>query len=66
MVRFMELHTIYTPAGREVLKVDGTGFHHDTHYNAYMYAYKAWCNYIYTLKGTCFQDKLKTLTNVFV
>lgn len=57
MVRFMELHTIYTPAGREVLKVDGTGFHHDTHYNAYMYAYKAWCNYIYTLKGTCFQVK---------
>lgn len=57
MVRFMELHTIYTPAGREVLKVDGTGFHHDTHYNAYMYAYKAWCNYIYTLKGTCFQIK---------
>lgn len=57
MVRFMELHTMYTPAGREVLKVDGTGFHHDTHYNAYMYAYKAWCNYISALKGTCFQVK---------
>lgn len=50
--RFMERNTEYVPGGGDILKPDGTGFHHGTHYNAYMYAYKTWVQYIYYLKGT--------------
>ena len=48
----------YIPGGGDVLKPDGTGFHHSTHYNGYMYAYTTWVDALYTLKGTCYQVDL--------
>lgn len=53
--RYLERNTEYTPGGRDILKPDGTGFHHETHYNNYMYAYKTWAEYMYYLKGTQFR-----------
>lgn len=56
--RFMERNTEYVPGGSDILKPDGTGFHHGTHYNNYMYAYRTWVQNIYYLKGT--QYKIST------
>lgn len=47
--------TQYSPGSKDGLKVDGTGFHHRTHYNGYMYAYKTWVQYMACLKGTVFR-----------
>ena len=65
MKRFLERNTEYSLGGRDILKPDGTGFHHATHYNNYMYSYMSWVEYINYLKGTCFRisrpayDRLK-------
>ena len=53
--RFLERNTEYVPGGNDILKPDGTGFHHKTHYNNYMYAYKTWAEYMYCLSGTEFR-----------
>ena len=53
--RFLDRNTEYVPGGGDILKPDGTGFHHNTHYNNYMYAYKTWAEYMYYLKGTQFR-----------
>ena len=53
--RFIERNTEYFSGGSSILKVDGTGFHHGTNYNNYMYAYKTWSDYIYNLRGTPFK-----------
>ena len=53
--RYMDRNTEYVPGGGDILKPDGTGFHHNTHYNNYMYAYRTWIQYIYYLKGTQFK-----------
>lgn len=53
--RYLERNTEYTPGGCDILKPDGTGFHHGTHYNNYMYAYLTWVQYINYLKGTQFK-----------
>lgn len=55
MKRFLERNTEYSLGGRDILKPDGTGFHHSTHYNNYMYSYKVWVEYINYLKGTSFR-----------
>ncbi len=53
--RFLERNTEYTPGGKDMLKIDGTGFHHNTHYNAYMYSYQSFMDCIYAFKGTEFR-----------
>lgn len=53
--RFLERNTEYVPGDLDILKVDGTGFHHNSHYNNYMYAYQPWIDHIYNLKGTSFK-----------
>lgn len=53
--RFLERNTEYVPGGGDIFKPDGTGFHHGTHYNNYMYAYQTWIEYINYLKGTPFR-----------
>ncbi|MGM9825503.1 MAG: polysaccharide lyase family 8 super-sandwich domain-containing protein [Paludibacteraceae bacterium] len=53
--RFMERNMDYVQGGGDMLKPDGTGFHHDTHYNNYMYAYQTFADAVYDLRGTCFQ-----------
>lgn len=47
--------TQYSSGSKDGLKIDGTGFHHRTHYNGYMYAYKTWVQYMARLKGTAFR-----------
>lgn len=56
--RFLERNTEYVPGGGDIFKPDGTGFHHGTHYNNYMYSYQTWAEYIYYLKGTPFRISL--------
>ncbi len=53
--RYMERNTEYVPGGSDILKPDGTGFHHKTHYNNYMYAYQTWTECLYSLTGTSFR-----------
>ena len=50
--RYLDRNTEYVPGGEDIFKPDGTGFHHWTHYNNYMYAYKTWVQHIYYLRGT--------------
>ncbi len=64
MVLLFDRQTQYTPGSRAILKVDGTGFHHNCHYNAYMYAYKVWIGQLYELKGTCFKVKKDTYERI--
>lgn len=58
--RFLDRSSEYAPGGDDILKPDGTGFHHDSHYNNYMYSYKTWAEYMYYFKGT--QYKIETDT----
>jgi len=53
--RYLDRNTEYVPGGEDIFKPDGTGFHHWTHYNNYMYAYKIWVQHIYYMKGTSFR-----------
>jgi len=53
--RFLERNTEYVPGGGDILKPDGTGFHHGINYNNYMYCYKTWTDHLYYLKGTQFK-----------
>ena len=53
--RFMERNTEYVPGGGDMLKSDGTGFHHNTHYNNYMYAYQSFADAVYDFRDTQFQ-----------
>ena len=52
---FLDICTIYSPGGMDLLKPDGTGFHHRTHYIGYMYSYRTWIEYMHKLKGTSFR-----------
>lgn len=66
---FLSVSSEYTRGGNDILKPDGTGFHHKCHYNAYMFAYKTWVNYLYKLKGTSFrvsQDGYERLAKAVV
>ena len=51
---FLSACTQYSPSGYDMLKPDGTGFHHNSHYNGYMYSFKTWVEYAGKLKGTSF------------
>lgn len=53
--RFLSTCTAYTEGGHDILKPDGTGFHHNSHYNGYMYSYRTWVDYIWRFKGTAFR-----------
>lgn len=52
---FLSACTQYSLSGYDILKPDGTGFHHNSHYNGYMYSYKTWVEYMGRLKGTSFR-----------
>ncbi len=53
--RFYVNETNYHDGGWDILKIDGTSFHHLSHYNAYMYAYNPWIAAIKSLSGTPFR-----------
>lgn len=46
------------------VKVDGTGFHHRSHYNNYMYAYNTMVFTAYQLRGTEFQINKSAYENL--
>ena len=52
---FLRVCTRYNVGNKDILKPDGTGFHHNAHYNGYMYSYKTWVEYFYRFKGTSFK-----------
>lgn len=52
---FLRVCTRYNAGNKDILKPDGTGFHHNAHYNGYMYSYKTWVEYFYRFKGTSFR-----------
>ena len=62
--RFIERNTEYITGGDDILKLDGTGFHHGTHYNNYMYSYQTWVEYINYLKGTQFRISLDAYNRI--
>lgn len=49
---FLRVCTRYNVGNKDILKPDGTGFHHNAHYNGYMYSYRTWVEYFYRFKGT--------------
>ena len=52
--RFMNRSMDYVPGGGDLLKPDGTGFHHNSHYNNYMYAYQTFVSGVYAMRDTEF------------
>lgn len=58
--RFLNRNAEYVPGGGDMLKPDGTGFHHNTHYNNYMYAYQTYATGIYNFRNTCFEVSEQT------
>jgi chondroitin-sulfate-ABC endolyase/exolyase len=46
------------------LKVDGTGFHHQSHYNAYMYAFRELSDVLHLERGTSFQVNSNAYLNL--
>lgn len=57
---FLRVCTRYNVGNKDILKPDGIGFHHNSQYNCYMYAYKTWVEYFYCLKGTSFRIDKKS------
>lgn len=55
LTRYLNRVTEYVPGQRDMLKPDGTGFHHKSHYNNYMYSYESWIKLAWLLKSTPFQ-----------
>lgn len=52
--------TRYNVGNKDILKPDGTGFHHNAHYNGYMYSYRTWVEYLNRFKGTSFKIDRKS------
>lgn len=52
--RFMNRSMDYVPGGGDILKPDGTGFHHNSHYNNYMYSYQTFVAGVYNFRNTEF------------
>ncbi len=66
--RYMDRFFSHTPGASEGIKVDGTGFHHRTAYNNYMYAYNTAASILSYLEGTRFQveqDNYKVFREAF-
>ncbi|MFI3317103.1 MAG: polysaccharide lyase family 8 super-sandwich domain-containing protein [Rikenellaceae bacterium] len=53
--RFIAGATQYADGPNDILKPDGTGFHHRTHYIGYMYSYTTWVDVMWKLRGTEFK-----------
>jgi hypothetical protein len=56
--RWVERYASYTYGTADGIKVDGTGFHHWTAYDGYMYSFGTACNVVYYLAGTEFQIEI--------
>lgn len=70
-VRQLKGHKLYLDRFWEIsegsdggVKVDGTGFHHVSHYNNYMYAYTTMTATTFILRGTSFQISKASYENL--
>ena len=52
--RYLERFLSYSPGTSNGIKEDGSGFHHWTAYNNYMYAYQTVANVLYYMRNTAF------------
>lgn len=62
--RYMERFWQFSEGSEDGIKVDGTGFHHRSHYDRYMYAYKPPITTFYYMRGTSFQIDQPTYENI--
>jgi chondroitin-sulfate-ABC endolyase/exolyase len=62
--RYMNRFWRFSEGSEDGLKIDGIGFHHRSHYNRYMYAYKPPTTTFYYLRGTGFQIDQATYENL--
>ena len=62
--RFLEQNTLTGQGGRDGIKPDGTGFHHQAHYVAYMHAFNTWIDCAYDVKGTPFKVSTTAYNNM--
>lgn len=53
--RFLNRFVEITDGDTDGQKIDGTYFHHATHYPNYLYCFRSWHNLIYRFKGTPFR-----------
>ena len=62
--RFLEQNTLTSLGGRDGIKPDGTGFHHQVHYLEYTHAYITWISNAWSLKGTPFKVSSTAYSNM--
>ena len=53
--QFLDFSNVPANGTADWIKPDGTGFHHWSHYNHYMYAFSAYADVLHALIGTQFQ-----------
>ncbi len=53
--QFLDFSNVPAKGTADWIKPDGTGFHHWTHYNHYMYAFSSYADVLHALIGTQFQ-----------
>jgi len=62
--RHVERFLTLSEGSEDGIKPDGIGFHHRSHYNAYMYSLPALSNTLYHLRGTSFQVEAVSYQNL--
>lgn len=53
--RYLNRATEITPGGADLIKPDGSSFHHATHYPNYMYAFRGWIDAWHATRNTSFR-----------
>ncbi|VGO14174.1 Chondroitin sulfate ABC endolyase [Pontiella desulfatans] len=61
--QFLDFSNVPAKGTGDWIKPDGTGFHHWTHYNHYMYAFSSYADVLHALIGTQFQIAQESYEN---
>lgn len=62
--RFFELNTMIGDGGRDGIKPDGVGVHHQSHHMSYLFSFGTWIERMYIFKGTPFKISRETYDNM--
>ena len=62
--RWLEQNTLAGQGGRDGIKPDGTGFHHNAHNVTYMHAFNSWIDCAFNVKETPFHISPTAYTNM--
>lgn len=62
--RFLEQNTLAGQGGRDGIKPDGAGFHHQAHHVTYMHAFNTWIDCAHAVKGTSFKVSSTAYNNM--